>query len=491
VTCQDARERFSALIDGALAGEERARCESHLADCGECRGEIERLRATVTLLRSLEPPRAPAGFVDRVMAAARPTPWYRRVLQALFLPLALKLPLEAAAVVIVGVLAVSLLERSPGLQQAPRGETPRGDTPQVVRPAAPTREPDPAHEFALRQDAEPAPGRSAEPAQVSGQEPPRTRPRSPASPGAVKSVARGERVEPLALRAPAAPPTERRLAATPAPKPPGSLPAAAQERVLGQAKRGDAPRDEKALEDRGPSARRDPLADGGALGHARSLEKERGPLEGRNGPPTGGGQPGERTGALSVGPREPAPSSALAGPRPGLPSRTPAETFPSVEDRAPSAEARQAFAARRAAPAEEQRPAALEESRAHEEKIAGAEARDAVRAKGVESAERDVAGGGSRGQAAKPLAPSAAPDVSGTLAAGDRKDAARRVEALVARLGGVSRRSSRDPGTVEFRLSGGAYAEFVRELRALGTWTPEREPSELPAEVRVRLRLAP
>src|SRR5262245_65434182 len=98
MTCHDAREQLSALIDDALGAAERGAVEEHLATCAECRRELERLRGTVALLRAaVEPARAPTGFVDRVLEAARPAPWPRRLFRALLLPWPVKLPIEAAA----------------------------------------------------------------------------------------------------------------------------------------------------------------------------------------------------------------------------------------------------------------------------------------------------------------------------------------------------------------------------------------------------------
>jgi len=123
MTCHDVRELFSGLIDETLDAGERAAAEAHLATCAECRRELERFRSTVTLLRAVEPARAPAGFVDRVLAAARPTPWYRRALRALFLPWPVKVPAEAAAIVLVAVGVVYLYRVTPELQRWDRVES--------------------------------------------------------------------------------------------------------------------------------------------------------------------------------------------------------------------------------------------------------------------------------------------------------------------------------------------------------------------------------
>jgi putative zinc finger protein len=143
MTCDDARELCSALVDEALTPAERAALDAHLAGCADCRRELERLRATVSLLRASPPVRAPAGFVDRVLEAARPVPWYRRVASRLFRPLSVKLPVQAAALVLISVAAVYVFQHTPALQHAARQESaPRSEPPRQI-PDASSRPPDP------------------------------------------------------------------------------------------------------------------------------------------------------------------------------------------------------------------------------------------------------------------------------------------------------------------------------------------------------------
>jgi len=123
VTCPETRELFSARADDALAADERARLDAHLATCAECAAEWQRFERTVGLLRAVAPARAPDGFVDRVLAA-RPRPWYRRLARSVFVPWPVKLPLEAAAIVLVAGLALVIVQRSPELQQAARAPAP-------------------------------------------------------------------------------------------------------------------------------------------------------------------------------------------------------------------------------------------------------------------------------------------------------------------------------------------------------------------------------
>jgi hypothetical protein len=139
MTCHDARELFSALVDDALSAAERVDVDAHLGGCAECRRELERFQGAVSLLHRVEPARAPAGFVDRVLIAARPAPWYRRLGRVVFLPWPVKLPLEAAALVLVGGTVALLFRATPELQQAVRLET----RPPAVSEAPPHPLPEP------------------------------------------------------------------------------------------------------------------------------------------------------------------------------------------------------------------------------------------------------------------------------------------------------------------------------------------------------------
>jgi hypothetical protein len=208
MTCDETRDTLSAYLDEAIAPDERSLVDAHLEGCADCRRELEALRGTVALLQRVEPARAPVGFVDRVVAAARPRPWYRRVADAVLLPLSVKLPLEATAVLMVGLLAVYLFERTPELQRAAREVTPSQEA------AAPTKE-KPAE---LLEDKAPpsrapsTPGPAETPAPAAGE---RDRADAPLS----REVTPQITASPPPVSAPAAP-------ATPAPPPAPSAPTA-------------------------------------------------------------------------------------------------------------------------------------------------------------------------------------------------------------------------------------------------------------------------
>jgi hypothetical protein len=210
MTCHDAREWLSALVDEEIDAARRAEVEAHLAGCPECRLELEGLRATVGMLRRVETPRAPLGFVDRIVERARPTPWYRRAARWLFVPLAIKIPAQAAALLLVAGLAVFLFERTPELRDASRMESSPG-----ARPEAP-------------QASTPAPHAPVDvpPSRTSAQAP------APAGPGAPPPAEREARdavasapSSPMAPSTPA-PAAREETTSLAAPPPPASAPSA-------------------------------------------------------------------------------------------------------------------------------------------------------------------------------------------------------------------------------------------------------------------------
>ena len=186
MTCHEARELFSAQVDDALGADERRALDAHLATCAECVRELQRFRSTVALLRSVEPAHAPAGFVDRVLDAAQPAPWPRRLLHALVLPWPLKLPVEAAAVVLVAVGVVYVFRATPEIQRATRleptsqSDTSRTDTTTTSRDVA-SESPPPAAPRELgrppEQSQTPEQRRALEPRQASEKsQPPKDQP---------------------------------------------------------------------------------------------------------------------------------------------------------------------------------------------------------------------------------------------------------------------------------------------------------------------------
>jgi len=189
VTCHEARELFSAFVDDELDPRERSALDAHLVGCADCRRELDRFGRTVSLVQALPPERAPAGFVDRVVTRARPAPWPVRLVRGLFVPWT-KLPLEAAAILLVGGLAVWVYQQTPEQQQSVRLEQapPSAEAPAPVEAPArvetpagveePARAPAPVESFTRRADAPATPAAPAVPAAPAA--PPAPAPATPA-----------------------------------------------------------------------------------------------------------------------------------------------------------------------------------------------------------------------------------------------------------------------------------------------------------------------
>jgi hypothetical protein len=101
--CQETREMAAELALGIVEGEERGRALQHLADCPDCRAEVERYSTLADELLLLTPHREPpVGFESRVLdeVLPAPKPKRRRRLQLVLAPAAAAL---AAAAVTLGI----------------------------------------------------------------------------------------------------------------------------------------------------------------------------------------------------------------------------------------------------------------------------------------------------------------------------------------------------------------------------------------------------
>jgi hypothetical protein len=109
--CEETRELAVELALGIVEGEERGRALQHLAECPDCRAEVEKFSEVADELLLLAPRReAPVGFESRVLGDLLPAPRRKRR-RRLTLVLA---PVAAAAAAV----AITLAVVSPDLQLA-------------------------------------------------------------------------------------------------------------------------------------------------------------------------------------------------------------------------------------------------------------------------------------------------------------------------------------------------------------------------------------
>jgi anti-sigma factor RsiW len=104
--CHSIGEKLSAYIENHLSSEERVQREEHLGTCRHCRASLEDLKKTMEFTREIEEVEPPPWLTQKVMNKIREERQKKGILQRLFSPLHIKVPLEAAAMIAIVVVAV-------------------------------------------------------------------------------------------------------------------------------------------------------------------------------------------------------------------------------------------------------------------------------------------------------------------------------------------------------------------------------------------------
>ncbi|MGH7364025.1 MAG: zf-HC2 domain-containing protein, partial [Candidatus Methylomirabilales bacterium] len=111
MTCDEAREAFSDLYDNTLSGPPLAALTRHLETCPACGMEWAAFQRAVQAVAALGGAEPSPGFAARVRQQVEASPWWRRVVQWLFLPLRVKAPLQALALVLVAFAGLLIYQR--------------------------------------------------------------------------------------------------------------------------------------------------------------------------------------------------------------------------------------------------------------------------------------------------------------------------------------------------------------------------------------------
>jgi anti-sigma factor RsiW len=119
MNCEEIQAQLSDYLDRSLGAEPTALVEEHLAACPPCREEIELLGESIRQVAALPLVEPPLGFTQRVMAHVReietqPSFWHRLYLLAV----RQKLPVQATALVTLGILGVYLLQKEETYKQS-------------------------------------------------------------------------------------------------------------------------------------------------------------------------------------------------------------------------------------------------------------------------------------------------------------------------------------------------------------------------------------
>lgn len=117
MNCEDVRELSSDYLDRRLAPPQASLFEGHLGACPACREELESLRATISLIGSLDPVETTAGFMGRLQGRIKRKAAIKHLWGWFFEPIIIKVPLEVTGLLLVSVLAFLVYNKtgeSPG-----------------------------------------------------------------------------------------------------------------------------------------------------------------------------------------------------------------------------------------------------------------------------------------------------------------------------------------------------------------------------------------
>jgi hypothetical protein len=102
--CREVQKRLSAYIDKLVSPKQKALIDAHLKGCKKCKRALVDLKKAVDYVQKLEEVEPPAWLKQKVMARVRAEAEAKRgVLQKLFYPFHIKIPLEAVALMLVAV----------------------------------------------------------------------------------------------------------------------------------------------------------------------------------------------------------------------------------------------------------------------------------------------------------------------------------------------------------------------------------------------------
>jgi len=105
--CKGVREKLCAYLEGVVPSEESRIIEEHLNSCPECRRNLADLKKTGELVKDLADVEPPAWLTQKIMSRVRTEEERKKgILQKLFYPLHIKVPIQALATLSIAVIAV-------------------------------------------------------------------------------------------------------------------------------------------------------------------------------------------------------------------------------------------------------------------------------------------------------------------------------------------------------------------------------------------------
>ena len=105
--CKHIRERLPAYREEDVGSEEKRAIGQHLSSCQQCSRALDDLKKAEELVKRLPEVEPPAWMTQKVMARVRAEEEKKKgILQQLFFPLRIKIPMEVFATVLIAVAAI-------------------------------------------------------------------------------------------------------------------------------------------------------------------------------------------------------------------------------------------------------------------------------------------------------------------------------------------------------------------------------------------------
>lgn len=127
--CRDIQDKLSPFIEEELSREEKSQVEGHLKTCSKCNLALEDLRRTIKLTKGIGEAEPPAWLRQNVMARVRKEAALKKgILQKLFFPLHIKVPIEIFATIAITLTAFYVFKSvEPDLKQPASITAPAAD----------------------------------------------------------------------------------------------------------------------------------------------------------------------------------------------------------------------------------------------------------------------------------------------------------------------------------------------------------------------------
>jgi Putative zinc-finger len=113
MNCEQVARRLSEYLDRSLDPASTGKIESHLASCDRCRAEADLLLECTRQVAALSQVEPPIAFAQRIIAHVKELETKPSFWESLFLPFKANLPIQATAVVLIGIVALYIAEQEP------------------------------------------------------------------------------------------------------------------------------------------------------------------------------------------------------------------------------------------------------------------------------------------------------------------------------------------------------------------------------------------